>query len=164
VLFTANFIDNLLFRTDYSGMDTVSVAIRHAFEKFPGKFDPDIREILLDFTEKPVVSKRRYERTIITLAASFRRWDASPILSCRILDISGSGARIRSRETMEMGTMLYLTFSLSNVMSFSDLVCKIVRRIPDESGYVYGLDIEDRTGAVQDKIDRYIQRYVITQR
>lgn len=164
VLFTANFIDNLLFRTDYSGMDTVSVAIRHAFEKFPAKFDPEIRQILLDFTEKPVVSKRRYERTIITLAASFRRWDASPILSCRILDISGSGARIRSRETMEMGTMLYLTFSLSNVMSFSDLVCKIVRRIPDESGYVYGLDIEDRTGAVQDKIDRYIQRYVITQR
>ncbi|HPH03018.1 MAG TPA: PilZ domain-containing protein, partial [Spirochaetota bacterium] len=73
-------------------------------------------------------------------------------------------ARIRCKDTMVTGTMLYLNFALSNVMTFNDIVCKVVRRIPDESGYVYGLDFEDKSGAIQQKIDRYVQRYVINQR
>ncbi|HPN82950.1 MAG TPA: PilZ domain-containing protein [Spirochaetota bacterium] len=164
VVFTANFIDNLLYRTDYSGIETVSMAIRHAFDRFPAKFDPDIKAVLLAFTEKPSISKRRFERTVITLAANYRRWDSGGNYSCRILDISGSGARIRCKDTMVTGTMLYLNFALSNVMTFNDIVCKVVRRIPDESGYVYGLDFEDKSGAIQQKIDRYVQRYVINQR
>jgi putative nucleotidyltransferase with HDIG domain len=164
IVFTANFIDNLLYKTDYSGIETVSMAIRHAFDRFPGKFDPDIRSVLLKFTETPSISKRRFERTVITLAASYRNWESGGTFACRILDVSGSGARIRCKETMTVGTMLNLSFSLSNVMTFNDLICKVVRRIPDENGYVYGLEVEDKTGAIQEKIDRYVQRYVVNQR
>jgi c-di-GMP-binding flagellar brake protein YcgR len=139
-------------------MEKLTIALFFSFKKFPWKFDASIQDAFREFAKKPVVSRRKYERANITLAAHYRTSEGSRNIPGRILDLSGGGVRMRCRESMEAGTSLRLSFAVGQAMAINDAVCTIVRREAEENGYVYGLSFADKDGLLGEKIDRYLQR------
>jgi len=161
VVFTANLLENLLERTKYEGSGQLFSAMTYSFNKFPWKFDNSIRAALQTFMERPPVSRRGYERLEIVLSASYHTADSFRTSPCRILDLSGGGARMRCKESMELGLNIVLNFAIGHTMTFNDVRCKVVRRVPEEGMYVYGLVFQDKSGTLAERIDRYVQRTLL---
>jgi hypothetical protein len=158
IVFTANFIEDLLAYTEFSGMEKLNIALLFSFKKFPWKFDSAIQDAFREFAKRPVVSRRQYERAEITLAAHYRTAEGSRNTPSRILDLSGGGARMRCRERLETGSFISVSFAIGQVLAVNEASCKVVRCISEENGYTYGLLFEDKDHVLGEKIDRYLQR------
>jgi putative nucleotidyltransferase with HDIG domain len=158
VVFAANFIEELLMRSDYPGSEQIFNTLFYAFKKYPWKFDTAIQTAFHDFAEKPPISRRRYERANITISSTYHTADSFHTYPARILDVSGGGIRMRCKEVMDVGTILVLSFSIGHGMAFSGIPCKVVRRVAEGGLYVYGVDFRDKSGTVAGKIDKYVQR------
>jgi putative nucleotidyltransferase with HDIG domain len=159
-VFTANFAENLLEQSKYEGSEQFFTSALYAFEKFPLKFDPAIKKVLQEFRERPAMSRRSYERVDITLTANFHTTDSYRVIPCRILDLSGGGARMRCREIMQPGTNIVISFAIGHAMTFNDVSCKIVRHFVEGDAHQYGMVFQDKNGLLGEKLDRYLHRYV----
>ena len=159
ILFTANFIDNILFKSGYTGVENVRQVMKNIIEKYAEKFDISVINAIIELTSKPVVSNRAFERVSISLPCTFRMWQSSQAWPGRILDLSAGGALLRSKTQLDPGMLVRVSFSLPGVISIQDKEAEVVRRDVDDRGFVYGLRFEEERGAGVDKLAGYINKY-----
>ena len=160
ILFSANFIDNVLCKSDYSGVDNIRRVMRNILDKFPEKFDKAIVNEIIELTSTPVISNRRFERISLSLPCTFKLWQDQRSFTGRILDISATGLLLRTKAQLELQMLLRMSFSLTGVISFTDREARVVRRDVDDRGFVYGLSFEDESDSAKVKMDRYINKYI----
>jgi putative nucleotidyltransferase with HDIG domain len=139
IVFTANFIENLLEKTNFDGMEKLHAAMLYSYSKFPWKFDLSVHDAFLGFAEKPVVSRRRHERTEVNSVAHYRKFDSESKVPSRILDISEGGVRMQCREDLCVGSLLSVSFALHQGTPVHNAPCKVVRSNTEEKGFTYGL-------------------------
>ncbi|MCK4907980.1 MAG: PilZ domain-containing protein [Spirochaetes bacterium] len=160
IIFTANFMDNMFRKTYYAGLDNIALNLKKVFDNYPEKFDVSIVNYLFDIIYANKGSNRKFKRVTLALPAVFKLWQGTMSHKCRILDLSGGGARIRTKEILTVDDLVNLSFSLSGVMVFNDKQCHIVRDTQDERGNIYGLQFDDNTGTTQEKINTYLDRFL----
>lgn len=160
VLFTANFIDNVLHKGDYSGMEMITSTLKSAFTTYPDKFDPLLVNLVLSFLEGSGESARDSSRITLTMPATFKFAQDNKNYHCRILDLSPGGARMRTREQLYVDQRLRLSFVLSGVAAFSEAPAQVVRKEEDERGYIYGLQFVDASERTQQRLERALDQYL----
>jgi len=162
IVFFSNFMDNILKKTDYSGIESILNLIKEIYAKYPEKFDPRIVDSLLDLSQVPVVSMRKHKRIDITLPAIVKFEGNARAFNCRIIDLSGGGARIRTKEQFGVGSRLKLSFTLNGEAVFNDRLCRVIRCWNDDRGQLYGLEFLDESGQTQKRLAAYIEKNLDT--
>jgi hypothetical protein len=160
ILFTANFVDNLLGLSGYSGESVLARVLPETFTKHREKFDPVLIDVFLDIARQPVVSRRGAVRHPIGLPAVYQLQGSIARISCRILDISATGLRIRSREQLSSGQNIRIGFVLGGTLTVNDFPVRVARQAVDDKGYVYGLQFmeEEKENGLRQRITAYLQR------
>ena len=159
ILFTANFMDNLLNKSGYSGVENVRTVMKGILDKFPEKFDQQIVNAVVEMTSRPIVSNRSFERVALSIAATFKMWQNSQLFTGRLLDLSAGGALLRSKAQLEPEMLIRISFSLPGVIAVSDKDARVVRVDSDEKGFVYGLQFEGDAEIDRNRFSGYINKY-----
>lgn len=160
ILFTANMIDNLLERSGYAGMAIMGEVLERAFDRYAAKFDPMVLNTVMELFVGADHPERDYTRSFLQLPAMYKTVRKPYGTPCQILDISGSGVRIRTNEPLDEDSGLKVSFSLQGITSFTNKECQIVRSETDHEGFIYGLLFVSPGAAFADRLDRSLREYM----
>lgn len=160
ILYTSNVIDNLLMRTGYAGMALIGEVLERAFDRYAEKFDPMVLNTVMELFVGADHPERDFSRSFLQLPAVYKTAQKPYGTPCQILDISGSGVRIRTNEPLDDNAMLKVSFSLRGVTSFTNKECRVVRADADDASFIYGLAFLSPGKGFADRLDRSLQEYM----
>lgn len=129
ILFTANFIDNILAATKYNGIRMMIATLENTFNKYPGKFDGEVIVPLFARLKNSSRIERKFDRFRVQIPAiyKYRIGMGKTETPCTIIDISIGGMKIQSPEKLGIGKTVLLSFSLNKTTTIVDIPCLIMR-------------------------------------
>ncbi len=129
ILFTANFIDEVLEATKYNGLQAMISTLENAFNKYPKKFDGEIVVKLFAMLKNASRIDRKQNRFGIYTEALFRKDlnDKAKEFKGRITDLSSGGVRMMTPEKINIGESIYVSFNLGAQGFIRNANCLVMR-------------------------------------
>ncbi len=159
ILYTANFVANVLKATEYSGLKKMIATLENTFSLYPDKFNAEIFIKLISLLKQRSRIDRKHNRYIINNRAFYKyKLSDKEIDKEAILEnLSEGGVKINTTEKIHAGTIIYLSIVFEDP-PILDIKCVVMRNeIINEKLFAVGLKFIQLNKEQHEAIVRYLE-------
>lgn len=138
ILITSNFIERILQKLNYGGIDPLRKSFEMMFADNPRRFAPEIKRVLIHVLGIDG-ERRRFKRFKLAKDAFLVNQTSQAQHPCSVMNISAGGIRIKTDQSLSKDSFYKINIMITENIYVNNKSCKIFWSGKSEGKNVYGL-------------------------
>ena len=139
ILITANMIENILQKINYSGIENLTKTFEYIIPKYSDKFETSIKSSLIDLIGLKGKAARKYKRYQVNAQANIINPQNMESYNCIVIDISTGGMKISTNKVLNPNSIYKIDFQLHNFLRINNKLFQIKWKNILEATIEYGI-------------------------